>query len=85
MSFSNSFAKKFSNSNLNKIESRTTLQEHPQHIISAPLNSTTEIILQQEKQGTEGAHGSEKIERRCSGAPYVVRPARPRSYLNFEK
>ena len=65
MSFSNSFAKKFSNSNLNKIESRTTLQEHPQHIISAPLNSTTEIILQQEKQGTEGAHGSEKIERRC--------------------
>ena len=26
-------------------------------------------------------HGTQS----CSGAPYVVRPARPRSYLNFEK
>ena len=41
------------------------LSKHLQHIISAPSKSTTEIILQQEKQGTEGAHGSEKIERRC--------------------
>ena len=36
-----------------------------EQVTSATSNSTTEIILQQEKQGTEGAHGSEKIERRC--------------------
>ena len=60
------FYQRFSKSNLNKIVSPHEItSKHLQHIISAPSNSTTEIILQQEKQGTEGAHGSEKIERRC--------------------
>ena len=59
--------KKLSHNHANKIESSHEMisRKNLKHITSAPSKSPTEVTLQQERQGTEGAHGSEKIERRC--------------------